>query len=137
MPDTFLYKDLSFQLRGIFFDIRNTYGPGHKEVVYQNLLEEYLKEKNVRFEREKSISIHAPQGKNVGIYRPDFIVDNDIILEVKATEKVVRVHEEQLYYYLRNSKYQVGFLVNFSSPRLYIKRTIYTNDRKPFLKLSV
>ena len=42
--------------------------------------------------------------------------------------------EKQLYFYMRNSNYEVGFLVNFSTPVLLIKRIIYTNDRKPFLK---
>ena len=115
------------------FKIRNTYGPGQKESVYCNLLEETLKENQIFFEREKSIKIHSPNRKVVGVYKPDVIVDDKIILEIKSSMITPKVNEKQLYYYLRNSKYEVGFLVNFSTPKLFIKRIIYTNDRKPFL----
>lgn len=130
----FLYKELSYQLRGIFFDIRNTYGPGQKETVYHNLLVEALKENKIPFKKELSINIYASSGKIVGTYRPDFIIDDKIIIEVKSSRFTSRMDEKQLYYYLRNSKYEIGFLVNFSTPKLYIKRIIYSNNKKPFLQ---
>ena len=130
----FLYKDLSYRLRGLFFDIRNIYGPGQKENIYQNLLVDALKENKTLFEKEKLINIYTPNGKVAGTYKPDFIIDNKIIIEVKSSRFTTKTDEKQLYYYLRNSKYEVGYLVNFSTPKLYIKRIIYTNDRKPFLQ---
>jgi GxxExxY protein len=134
--DNFLHKDLSYKLRGLFFQIRNTYGPGQKENVYINLLEEALKENKIPFNKEKSIKIYSPNKKLVGLYKPDFIVDDKIIIEVKSSRFTTRTDEKQLYYYLRNSQYEVGFLVNFSTPYLYIKRIIYTNDNKPFLQAT-
>ena len=132
--DKLLHKDLSYGLRGLFFKIRNTYGPGQKENIYSNLLAEALKEDKISFEKEKSINIYTPNGKIAGAYKPDFTIDNKIIIEVKSSRYSTKLDEKQLYYYLRNSKYEVGFLVNFSTPKLCIKRIIYTNDRKPFLK---
>jgi len=132
--DKLLYRELSYKLRGLFFEIRNTYGPGQKENIYSNLLAEFLKENKILFEKEKSIAIYTPNRKVAGIYKPDFIIDNKIIIEIKSSRYSTKVDERQLYYYLRNSKYEIGFLVNFSTPKLYIKRIIYTNDRKPFLK---
>ena len=129
-----MYRELSYKLRGLFFEIRNTYGPGQKENIYSNLLAEFLKENKILFEKEKSIAIYTPNRKVAGIYKPDFIIDNKIIIEIKSSRYSTKVDERQLYYYLRNSKYEIGFLVNFSTPKLYIKRIIYTNDRKPFLK---
>jgi len=131
--DNLLHRELTYKLRGIFFKIRNTYGPGQKEKVYCNLLEETLEESQVYFEREKSIKIQSLNKKIVGVYKPDFIVDDKIILEIKSSRIIPKIDEKQLYYYLRNSKYEIGFLVNFSTPELFIKRIIYTNDRKPFL----
>jgi len=69
----------------------------------------------------------------IRLYRPDFIVDEKIIVELKAVEKNPKLFINQLYDYLRNSKYELGYFINFASPKLYIKRVIFTNDRKPFL----
>ena len=132
--DELLHHDLTYRLRGIFFQIRNTYGPGQKENIYSNLLVEALKENKIPFEKEKFINIYTPNGKLAGTYKPDFIIDDKIFTEIKSSRLTTRIDEKQLYYYLRNSKYEVGFLVNFSTPKLYIRRVIYTNDRKPFLK---
>ena len=129
-----LYPELSYKIQGIFFDIRKTYGPGHKETVYQNLIEEKLEALKIPFVREPRVRIFSQESKKVmGTYQPDFSVNDKIIIEVKSSRFTTRVDEKQLYHYLRNSTYELGFLVNFSTPRLYVKRIIYTNDRKPFL----
>jgi len=131
----FLHTEISYALRGCIYDIRNNYGPGHKESVYTNLLIEVLKIKNIVTEKEKSINIYSDAtGKKVGTYRPDLLVADAILVEVKSSKFTSKTNEIQLYHYLRNSKYEVGYLVNFSSPRLYIKRIVYGNHRKPFLK---
>jgi len=132
--DKLLHRELSYKIRGLFFKIRNTYGPGQKENIYQNLLAESLKENKIPFGKEKAINIYTPNKKIAGIYKPDFIIDNKVIVEIKSSRYTTRIDEKQLYYYLRNSKYEVGFLVNFSTPKLYIKRIIYSNSRKPFLQ---
>jgi GxxExxY protein len=134
MNTDFLHKELSYILRGCIYDVRNKYGPGHKESIYVNLLVEALKAKNIKTEKEKRIQIYSDESKKVvGTYRPDLLVDNTIIIEAKSSNFTSKTNEIQLYHYLRNSKYEVGYLVNFSTPKLYIKRIIYTNNRKPFL----
>jgi GxxExxY protein len=134
----FPHKELGYKLRGIFFEIRNRYGVGHKELVYKNLILEKLKERGLSFVVEKAIKIYSlDTGKPVGVYVPDIIIEDVIVVEIKSTRFTSRQDEKQLYYYLRSSKYEVGYLVNFSTPELYIKRIIYTNDRKPFLRKSV
>ena len=55
-----LYSDLTYKIRRIVFDIRNTYGPGHKEIIYQRLLSDYLEKESFNFEKEKKIK---PFGK--------------------------------------------------------------------------
>jgi GxxExxY protein len=132
-----LHKELSYELQGAFMEIRNILGPGHKEVVYQNALVEEFLAKKIVFEKEKSIRIFSPKtGKVIGHYRVDFLVDGKIIVEVKAVDLIPKNFIDQLFSYLRNSEYELGYFVNFKSPKLYIKRIIYTNDRKPFLKIS-
>lgn len=130
----FLYKQLSYDIQGCFFQIRNDYGPGQKESIYINLLIELLTSKGYKVEREKEIAIFSVStGKKVGVYRPDLVVDNKILIEAKSSRFNTVTNEKQLYFYLRNSKFEIGYLVNFSTPELFFKRIIYTNNRKPFL----
>lgn len=130
-----LFQELTYKLRGIFFQIRNTYGPGQKEIVYHNLLVEAFEETEISFKKESAIKIYSKNKKILGSYKPDFIIDDKVIIEVKSSRHTTQIDEKQLYYYLRNSKYEIGFLVNFSTPELFIKRIIYTNDKKPFLSV--
>jgi GxxExxY protein len=129
-----LYQDLTYKIRKIVFAIRNNYGPGHKEIIYQRIFRENLKKDAINFEQEKRIKFYSDEGELIGIYRPDFVIEDKIIVEIKATRFFSKIDEEQLYYYLRNSKYELGLLINFSTPKIYIKRIIYTNNHKPFLK---
>lgn len=118
-------------------DIRKNFGPGHNEVVYCNALAEELECNKILFEKEKNIKIYSPKtGKIIGNFRADFLIDGKIILEIKAVDLIPKNFIDQIYSYLKNSEYELGYFVNFKSPKLYIKRVIYTNNRKPFLKLS-
>lgn len=135
MKQKLLHEDLSYQVIGAAIEVRKNFGPGHKESVYQNAYKEELTGKKIQFEQEKSIRIYSPKtGKIVGSYRPDGIVENKIIIEMKALEQLPRKVINQLYDYLRNSEYELGFLINFGGSKLYTKRIIYTNDRKPWHK---
>ncbi len=118
-------------MQGAAIEVRKDFGSGHKESIYQNAFAEELKARKVKFEKEKAIKIYSPKTKNfIGLYRPDFVVENKIIVELKAVSKIPKMFIDQLYDYLRNSEYELGYFINFASPRLYIKRIIYTNDRK-------
>ena len=131
-----LYKELSYQIRGAAIEVGKNYGSGHKEILYQRAFAEELNLRGINYEREKPIKIYSPKTKKViGSYQPD-IIENKIIIELKALEKLPKIMIDQLYSYLRNSKLELGFLINFSSNRVDIKRLIYTNDRKKHLQLQ-
>ncbi|MBN1787250.1 MAG: GxxExxY protein [Sedimentisphaerales bacterium] len=126
-----LYEELSYQIRGAAIEIRKQFGCGHKEVLYQRAFAEELSLRKIKYEQEKSIKVYSPKTRKVmGSYRPDLIVENKIIIELKALEQMPRRFIDQLYSYLRNSKYELGFLINFNSEGADIKRVIYTNDMK-------
>lgn len=130
-----LYKELSYQIQGAAIEVRKNFGSGLKETIYQNAFAEELRTRDIKFDKEKSIQIFSPKtGKLIGSYRPDFIVENKILIELKAVEKIPKMFLDQIFSYLRNSKYELGYFINFTSPKLYIKRVIFTNDRKPFLR---
>lgn len=131
-----LYPKLSYVIQGCIFDVRKQYGPGQKEVIYHRLLEEKMKGSKLKVVREKRINIYSQDtGKVVGSYQPDFLVGNKVLLEIKSTRFTTKQDKKQLYYYLRNSEYELGYLVNFSTPELYMKRIVYSNTRKPYLSV--
>jgi len=97
-----------------------------------------LKIKKIKIEREKKINIYSQDsGKVIGIYQPDLLINDQIIIEVKSSRFTTKTDELQLYHYLRNSQYELGYLINFSTPRLYIKRIVYSNGKKPYVNVSV
>ena len=120
-----LYPKLSYQLQGCFFKVYNTLGFGHKEIVYQRALEEEMKTQKVPYKKEENLPI-IYENKKVADYRPDFVIDQKIILEVKALEFLPRKVATQLIYYLKGTNYKLGYLVNFGAPKLQIIRRVWT-----------
>jgi len=127
-----LHKELSYQIQGAAIEVRKNFGSGHKENLYRDAFAEELQSRNIPFEREKIIKIYSPKtGKPLRTgYRPDFIIDGKVIVEIKALPHIPRYFIDQMYDYLRNSEYELGYFINFGGHRLLIRRIIYTNDRK-------
>jgi len=129
-----LHSELSYQIQGTIFDVVNNYGKGLKESIYQKALAEALSKKGLSFKEQQRINIYSLEtGKVLGTYIPDFVVNDKVIIEIKATNFTTRQDVNQQQSYLKASKYEVGYLVNFNTPKLFMKRSIYTNDRKPFI----
>lgn len=122
-----IYADLTFQIRRALFNVYNGLGFGHKEQVYQKALAKEFMELNILHEREKSLKVQYKKS-TIGLYRPDFIIDNKVILEIKAVEFMPKSFEMQLIHYLKSTNYKVGILANFGSSRIYIKRLVWTNN---------
>lgn len=126
-----LEEELSYKIRGCVFNVANKYGKGFKENIYQKALAEELEKGKMNFEQQKRINIHSfNSGKKLGVYIPDFIVEDKIILELKATNFTTKNDIDQQLSYLKASIYKIGFLINFCTPKLEIKRLIFTNNRK-------
>jgi GxxExxY protein len=135
-PDKILEKDLCYKIQGCIYNVMNKYGRGLKEGIYQNALAEEFLAQGLKAEGQKRINIYSfDTGKKLGTYIPDFVIEDKVILEIKASTFTMKQDVEQQRSYLRISEYEIGYLVNFCTEELYIKRSIYTNDRKPFLRL--
>ena len=133
-PLFLLEEELTYKLRGIFIEISRTHGYSYKEKVYQNILANKFKNYKINFVQYPFIPvINTETGNLIDKYIPDFLVENKIIVEIKAQRYITNIHINQLVRYLYSTKYEIGFLVNFGSPKVEIIRRIYTNDRKPFL----
>lgn len=118
------YEDLTYKLIGIAMEIHKELGPVHKEIIYQNALCQELEIQKIPFKREKVLPVNF-KDKRVGVYKPDFIVEDKVVVEIKAVEFLPQKAEIQLSYYLKGTDYKVGLLLNFGSPRLQVKRRIY------------
>ncbi len=99
-------------------------GPIHKEVIYQKSLEKALIKDGLKVDREVRLPVKF-DGETVGTYIPDFVVNDLVLLELKALEFLPKGAEIQLSYYLKATGYKIGLIFNFGSPSLQIKRRIY------------
>ena len=129
LVENFLYEELTYKIRRAIFNVYNTLGYGHRESVYQNALAKEFKKQEIPFEREKSLPV-LYDGEKVGTYRPDFVVDGKIILELKAAPFIGKGFEKQLIYYLKGTDFKLGLLVNFGANKLQIKRRIWDVDHQ-------
>jgi GxxExxY protein len=128
--NTLLYGDLTYRIRKCIFEVDNKIGKGHKELIYKNALEEELIKEKLEYKREPSIEIKY-ENKLVGVYRPDFLIEDKIILEIKAKKNLTNEDKYQAFSYLRATKYKLLLLVNFGFEKLEIKRIINEKNNYP------
>jgi len=126
--ERFFHKDLTYKLIKAFYKVYNELGFGFLENVYQNALYFELKNNQLKVEAQKPVKVYY-QNQLVGNYKADLIVDNTIILELKAVEYLAEEHELQLINYLKATNIEIGLLLNFGK-KPEIRRKIFTNDRK-------
>lgn len=123
-----LHEELTNAIIKTFYEVYNELGYGFLEKVYQNSLYLELKNKGLKVEAQKKISVYY-KGTEVGEYFADLIVENTIILELKAAECIVKDFENQILNYLRATDCEVGLLLNFGKKPEF-KRKIFENYRK-------
>lgn len=124
-----LYEELTYKVRGAIFTVYNELGFGHKENIYQKALIKEFKTLDIPFKQEASLDVKY-KGDIIGKYRPDFTIDDKIIIELKSVEFMPKTYEEQLAHYLKTTDYSLGLLVNFGSSKLQIRRLIWTNNQR-------
>jgi GxxExxY protein len=122
------HKELTEKIIKAFYDVYNELGYGFLEKVYQNSLFLELKSIGFKVEAQKQIKVHF-KGFEVGEYFPDIIVNDVIILELKAAECIVQEFENQILNYLRATDIEVGLLLNFGT-KPEIKRKVFDNNKK-------
>lgn len=120
-----LHEDLTYKIRGAFFEVQKELGLGHKEIIYQKALEEELTKRGLSFEKEKVLSA-TYKGKSIGVYRPDFVIEKTVIVELKSVKTLALNEKRQVWQYLTHSSCPVALLVNFGSQKVEIQRFIHT-----------
>ncbi|MGD0649792.1 MAG: GxxExxY protein [Verrucomicrobiia bacterium] len=122
--DKILYRELSYQIVGCALEVHKKLGPGFPEAVYERALEAEFKKAGLRYERQRVFRVVYEQ-KPVGDFRADFVVEDKVILELKALTDMPKVFERQLHSYLQVSGLRLGILINFGREKLETKRIVY------------
>lgn len=120
-------NELSYQIIGAAIEVHKSLGPGFKESVYQRALQFELNMRGIQFVREAKITL-TYKGQSVGDHKLDFWIEKKIVVELKAVDTVIHVHEAQLLSYLRATNSELGLLINFNMTKLTdgIQRIINT-----------
>lgn len=129
--EDFLYSDLTYKIRGAIFAVWKELGPAFKETIYQKALEREFIKRNILFISQKQVDI-IYDGKKIGIYKPDFVIDDKILIELKVLPRLTKLEEKQIWYYLKGTNYKLALLVNFGGQKLQIKRWIYDKAREKY-----
>jgi GxxExxY protein len=117
----FKYQELTEKIIGCAMRVHSTLGNGFQEVIYQRCIAIELKEEGLGFDRERENPIYY-RGHRVGTRRVDFLVDNKIMVELKAIIHLEDVHMAQALNYLEAYNLEVGLLINFGAKSLEFKR---------------
>lgn len=123
-----LHEELTNKILKAFYTVYNTLGYGFLEKVYENAMMIELKKMGLNGSKQIPIKVFYDEFK-VGDYYADIIVEDLIILELKAMERISENHEYQLINYLKATEIEIGLLLNFGEKPEF-KRKIFTNDRK-------
>ncbi|WP_396177216.1 GxxExxY protein [Flavobacterium sp.] len=124
----FPHQELTKKIIGIYYDVYNELGYGFLERVYQNAMLIELKKRGYQVESNKKLIVYYKK-EVVGEYIPDIIVNGLIILELKAVEYLIEVHENQILNYLKATDCEIGLVLNFGKDPQFIRK-IFTNDFK-------
>ena len=125
---TMLHQEITSKILTSYYKVYNALGYGFLEKVYENALYFELTGNGLNCSRQLPITVYY-ENTIVGDYYADIIVENLIILEIKAAESIVEAHECQLINYLRATGIEVGLLLNFGKNPQF-RRKIFTNERK-------
>jgi len=128
------HKEITDIILRSFYDVYNELGHGFLESVYENAMQIVMEGFGLSVEKQKGISV-CFRGTVVGQLMPDVIVNNSVIIEIKAVENILPIHEAQLMHYLKATNIEVGILLNFGkSPEF--RRFAYDNLRKCIKRVS-
>ena len=124
-PKEYPLKDVTEKIISSCIEVHSNLGPGLLENIYEEALAHEFELRKIRYERQKQIQLRY-KGKEIGFHKIDFLIENEVILEIKAVEGLNEIFKAQLLTYLKAMDKKVGLLINFNVLRLKegIKRLI-------------
>jgi GxxExxY protein len=134
MNDAMLHSEITDSILGAAFEVSNELGSGFLESIYRKSLAILLAEKGHTVEEEKQLEEKQLEvlfrGQPVGTYYADLVVDEKVLIELKATAGLLPQHKAQTIHYLKATGIKVALLINFGKPRLDYVR-IYPSGKTP------
>ena len=124
----YIHSELTRKIIGAAYEVYNELGFGFLESIYEKALTKVLREKGLHVNRQAPVNVFF-QGEQIGDFRADIIVNNLVIIELKAADNLHPIHEAQILNYLKATEIEIGLLINFGE-KIQIKRKIFSNDRK-------
>ena len=121
IKDDAYYKSLTEQIIGCAYTVGNNLGCGFLEKVYEKALAIELVDSGLSIETQEPIKVYY-SGNVVGEYFADIVVEDEIILELKAVKKIENIHFAQCQNYLKATGKKLGLLINFGGERIQVKR---------------
>ncbi len=125
--ERYKHTDITEKIIKAFYKVYNTLGFGFLEKVYENAMFIELRNMGLFVEKQRRVKVFYEE-QEVGDYFADLIVDEKVIIELKAAESLCEEHEFQLINYLKATEIEVGLLLNFGKKPEF-KRKIFTNER--------
>ena len=119
-----LHKDLSYKIIGLAMEVHTKLGYGFLEKVYENAMMVLLRREGIHAKQQAPITVYF-DGKVVGDYYADILVEDKIILELKAIEKITDVHRAQTLNYLKATGLHLAILLNLGRERLKYERLVH------------
>jgi len=123
-----LHQEITSEIIASFYAVYNNLGYGFLEKVYENALVFELEKRGLKVQQQLPIKVHY-EGKVVGEYFADLVVNEKVIVELKVAEEIGKAHEAQLVNYLKVTNIEVGLLLNFGKEAEF-KRKIFTRRGK-------
>ena len=122
-------KDLSYSIVKAAYEVFNGLGPGFAEDIYEEAMIVVLKKYGHTPEQQKRVDVYF-QGVNVGFHKLDLVVNERVILELKAVSEIAPVHKQQALAYLKATGLQLAIVINFGAARLQVARVVNTKQKK-------
>ena len=122
--EEYIFKEENYKIVGVLFEVHKNLGKGFSEIVYKDAIEYEFQEQDIPYEREKEFSVSYKNTTLKHKFYADFVVYNNIILEIKTVDCFNNGHFNQCLNYLKVSKNKLAILVNFNLISLEYKRII-------------
>ena len=116
--ETLRFNELTERVIGACIEIHRALGPGLLESTYEECLCYELSQAGIRFERQKPLPVHYKEVILECGYRLDLVIEQKLIVELKAVDEILPIHEAQLLTYLKRSGLTLGLIINFNVPVL-------------------
>ena len=134
--DTKEAMKLCNQIRETAYAIHKYHGTGYLEKVYENALAHRLRKSGLDVKQQHQLNVYDEDGTEIGEYFADLLVEDSLVIELKACKAIKDKHKAQLLNYLKGTKMNHGLLINFGSYKFFIQKFVKSETTNPIKKVS-